>query len=135
MASLSAVVQFCCGTGDCAAAGVGKRDGFVESQSNTFTSAIFADAEGNLIVPHSVGDESGDKFDIFMEDHGLNASSMVQSRSASGIPIYKIGYAPEAAVEKRACDTFAKDGEPYTKTGRSKSLKTYGYYADASLFR
>ncbi|KAF2029532.1 hypothetical protein EK21DRAFT_112904 [Setomelanomma holmii] len=109
------MVQFCWGTGDCTSAGV-KRDDLLESQANTFTSAIFADADGNLIIPRSVGDESGDKFETFMEDHGLNASSMVKSRSASGVPIYKIGYGRDAPVQKRACDDFVQDGAPYTKT-------------------
>jgi hypothetical protein len=81
------------------------------------SSQVFRDAAGDLIVPHAVGDATGDKFDIFLEDHGLNASSMVKLRSVSGTPVYKIGYAAKAPIKKRACDTFVQDGDTYTKTG------------------
>lgn len=106
------MVQFCCGTGDCTAAGV-KRDGAIIG--NTLSSLVLRDASGNMIVPHAVGDASGDKFDTFLEDHGVNSSTAIQARSAEGVAVYKIGY--DAPNEKRACDTFAQDGAPYTKTG------------------
>jgi hypothetical protein len=109
----SSVVQFCCGTGDCSAAGV-KRDGTYFG--NTMSSMVLRDEGGSVVVPHSVGDATGDKYDIFLEDHGVNRSSAIQARSASGVPVYKIGY--DAPVEKRACDTFVQDGAPYTKTGK-----------------
>ena len=82
------MVQFCCGTGDCTSAGVERRD---DLETSSMSSQVFRDAAGDLIVPHAVGDATGDKFDIFLEDHGLNASSMVKSRSVSGTPVYKIG--------------------------------------------
>lgn len=112
---LPTVVQFCCGTGDCTAAGV-KRDSFWGS---TMSSAVLRNDAGDIIVPHSVGDTAGDKFTVFLDDHGVNASSAIQSRSTSGVPIYRIGY--DAPVQKRACDTFTQDGAPYTKTGKCES--------------
>ncbi|KAH7066255.1 hypothetical protein BKA63DRAFT_557792 [Paraphoma chrysanthemicola] len=121
------MVQFCCGTGDYTSASV-KRDGFIESQANipTFTSAILANSEGDLIMPHSVGDEAGDKFETFLEAHGLNASSMVKSRSSSGTPVYKTGYASEAAVERRACDKFTQKKVSITNEKSVSRTTTFG---------
>jgi hypothetical protein len=112
------MTQFCCGTGDCTSAGV-KRDGAIIG--NTLSSMVLRDASGNVIVPHSVGDATGDKFDVFLEDHGVNKSTAIQARSASGVPIYKIGY--DAPQQKRACDTFTQSDAPYTKTGKPRLLQ------------
>jgi hypothetical protein len=80
---------------------------------------VLRDAAGDLIVPQAVGSHTGDHFDTFLEDHGLNASTMIKSRSVSGTPVYKIGSAPAAPVEKRACDKFEQDDKgTYTKTGK-----------------
>lgn len=117
------MVQFCCGTGDCGAAGV-KRDGL--SLGSSYSSAVLRDNDGNVVIPHSVGDHAGDKYTVFLDDHGVNASSALQSRSEHGIPVYKIGYdAPveEVRVEKRKdCSNFVQDGAPYTKTGTSLAV-------------
>lgn len=129
------MVQFCCGTGDCGAAGVGKRDGL---GSSTMSSVVLRDEQGSVVVPHSVGDHEGDKYGLFLEDHGINSTSVVQKRSVGGTPVYQIGYdpavvseievepvpattkrAPEPILEKRKCDTFKQDGAEYTKTGNS----------------
>lgn len=115
------MVQFCCGTGDCSAAGV-KRDGTIFG--NTLSSAVLRDDAGSVVVPHSVGDVAGgDKFDIFLEDHGVNSSAAILGSSTGGIPIYKIGY--DAPVQKRACDTFSENKAPYTKTGAFGVLLGY----------
>jgi hypothetical protein len=82
------------------------------------SSMVLRDAAGDLVIPHSVGSASVDHYDAFLEDHGLNASTVIKSRSVSGTPVYKIGYAPEAPAEKRACDTFVQgDRGTYSKTG------------------
>jgi hypothetical protein len=91
------VVQFCCGTGDCTAAGASRIGG---RDSISMSSMVLRDAAGDLIVPQAVGSHTGDHFDTFLEDHGLNASTMIKSRSVSGTPVYKIGSAPAAPVEK-----------------------------------
>jgi hypothetical protein len=113
------MVQFCCGLGDCTAAGA-KR-----SVGSDMSSAVFRDGDGNVVVPRAVGDHTGDKYDTFLEDHGVNSSSTIQSRSA-GVPVYKIGYdAPavqDAPLQKRKkCNKkgFVQEGARYTKTGKS----------------
>lgn len=117
------MVQFCCGVDDCTGAGV-KRDGAILGGS--LSSAVFYNADGDVIVPQSVGDATGDKFDAFLDAHGLNSSSAIQTLSDSGTPIFKIGYdkvtekrttkRKDMPLKKRGCDKFVMDGAPYTKT-------------------
>jgi hypothetical protein len=109
-------VQFCCGTGDCSAAGVRKRNG--AGFSGTLTSAVFVDDKGGVVIPHAVGDAIGDNMNAFFEEHGPNTSSTIESLSAAGIPIYKIGYDAPAPVEKRACEKFVEKRNIHTKTGQ-----------------
>lgn len=120
------MVQFCCGTGDCTSAGVEKRS------DGSFSSMVLRDSENNIIVPHSVGDASGDKMDVFMEDLGLNSSSVTMSQSSSGIPDFKVGYAAEETAKvKRDCSSYTANGAPYTKTG-SASYQVSGYICDST---
>ncbi|PIA92334.1 hypothetical protein CB0940_09143 [Cercospora beticola] len=98
------MVQFCCGSGDCAVSGV-KRG------LNTVSSVVLRDGSGNVVVPLGVGSESGDMMDVFMEDLGLNSSSVVESTSTSGMRVFKIGQ----NLAKRDCDSFTPSGDTYTK--------------------
>jgi hypothetical protein len=82
-------------------------------------SMVLRDSAGNIVVPHQVGTAGEDRSDVFLEDHGLNSSSVIKTRSASGTPVYKIGYAPENTVKKRGCDQFTEGGR-YTSTGESR---------------
>lgn len=67
-------------------------------------------------MPNAVGDGSVDKMDLFMEDHGLNSSSVARTLSESGVPIFKIGYVDEPLTQKRACDTYTETRGQYTKS-------------------
>ncbi|PIA92539.1 hypothetical protein CB0940_05179 [Cercospora beticola] len=111
------MIQFCCGTGDCTAAGASKRD----DNSAVASSVVLRDINDNILVPQSVGDSAGEKMDIFMEDLGLNSSTVLLARSTTGAPIFKVGHEEyednHHAITKRDCDTFIADGAPYTKTG------------------
>jgi hypothetical protein len=91
-----------------------KRDGLA---GFSISSLVLRDDANNVVVPHMVGGPVGDAYGVFLKDHGLNSSSMVKARSASGTPIYKFGYTPENTVGKRGCDKF-QEGKRYTKTGK-----------------
>jgi hypothetical protein len=80
------------------------------------SSMVLRDGAGDIIAPHKVGTAGGDQYNLFLEDHGLNSSSMIKARSASGTPVYKIGYAPENTNVKRECKKF-NEGSRYTSTG------------------
>lgn len=97
------VIQECCISKGCeGGADIPEQDlpgGRIASGSS---SLVLQDADGNLIVPLSVGGaSSGVIMDTFLEDHGLNASSMVQERSASGVMVFKKRDAPRSVIEKR----------------------------------
>lgn len=130
------MIQFCCGTGDCTAAGAEKRD----DGTLNLSSKVLRDADGNVLVPHSVGHRGTDMMDVFMEDHGLQNTTIVPSRTASGALVYRIGYPeevqePEDAVndhvQKRDCDHYDPDGAPYTKTG-TESYTVSGFICDST---
>jgi hypothetical protein len=113
------MVQFCCGTGDCTAAGASKR-GLAGTSS---MSAVLKDADGNMIVPTAVWAQGQDIMDQFLHDHGLNLSTVVQTVSDAGVSIFKPVEpllslsAAEKPVEKRDCDKFIQDGGEYTTVG------------------
>lgn len=87
-------------------------------------SAVLRDADGNLIVPRSVGGAPGYTMDTFLEDHGYNASEMITERSSSGHLVFKKRSLPELSLEKRACDKFVPEGEPFTASGKWCSRPT-----------
>jgi hypothetical protein len=117
------VIQQCCGE-DCVEAGASRRD-TIQSFSGTISSMVLTDVDGNIVVPHSVGDKRGSLLDVFLEDHGINETSALVTRSGYGAPVYKLGY-NSSPRQKRDCDEdaiFNKDGDIFTKTG--KNLSTY----------
>jgi hypothetical protein len=111
MILFSIVLQHCCGD-DCKKAGA-SRDGLGGS---VMSSMVLRDGDGNIVAPHQVGTTGGDQYRLFLEDHGLNSSSTIKARSASGTPVYKIGYPSEKTNVKRACNKF-NEGSRYTSTG------------------
>jgi hypothetical protein len=115
------VIQQCCGSDECTKAGVSRRNTLQGSSSAVFTSVVLRDADGNVVVPHSVGNGKADLYDVFLEDHGINKTSALQTRSTSGVPVYKIGH-PAPSKQKRDCPDdadFEQDGDQYTKTGKA----------------
>ncbi|KAF2718949.1 hypothetical protein K431DRAFT_305544 [Polychaeton citri CBS 116435] len=118
----SFMIQFCCGTGDCTAAGVEKRD----DNSLVFSSVVLRDAEGDLVVPHSVGQDGIDRMPVFLEDYGVDNATITPSKTPSGALVYKIDLPQRTAKAKRDCDHYEPDGDPYTKTGLT-SQQVGGY--------
>lgn len=65
------------------------------------SSVVLRDAEGNLVVPRSVGSGSRATLDAFLEDHGLNASSVIQERSSSGPLVFKKREIVKTSIQER----------------------------------
>ena len=124
------MVQFCCGTGDCTAAGANPKRGI----GNTYTSAVIMDTAGDVVVPLEVGDLGGDMMDVFMKDYGLNNTSVRRTISGDGTPVWKIGYGAEEELDKRDCDTYTPaQGAPYTNTDTVSTRLTGRICGDGSM--
>lgn len=94
------MVQFCCGIGDCGAAGAppGRRSpnpaGLLGGRSSSSGMMFMHDRNGNVIEPKPIGDT-------------LIESNRQETKRSSAI---------KPAVEKR-CEEFTASSEPYTKPG------------------
>jgi len=95
------IVSFCCGTGDCTAAGApGKRD-VLSSSAAGGGPLLLHDKDGNVIEPHT--------------------AALLQSRAPAenNLKSRNPGAAAAKKLRKRDCDGFTVMNGPYTKGGNN----------------